>query len=566
MFELSSSLVAGLGVGQVPAGQGPLGVPREWLAWLPPEVDPEVAVYGALGLVVLVVGLVVWRLAVRARGGEQTEDEPSAVAGGQPSPGIQEPPSESVPAQALGAVEVSVPEGPGSEDGSAPDAQVLGAGEGSAPTESAPGPMDQIEAVESAEAGGSSPSPQEPLEEVADVSRSDSTAQESEERGPKRKKKAKRKKKTQRAEGEASEPGAMEPRGEQLPAEPGGAAPGQPAVDAAGEGGAEAREVSHEAPVVKPAGPKFSMSTSRSLGEGLAKTKKEGFIGRLARLFKGRQALDEELIERVEEVLYKADIGVRTTESLVEKLQEEAKKGKGLAGPDGVWSFLKQETIRILDIEAKPFPFPGDRPLVIMVVGVNGVGKTTTIGKIGARFTAEGKRVLLAAGDTFRAAAVEQLEVWADRIGTEIVKGRPEADPASVVYSAIQKGIKDGYDVVIADTAGRLHTKVPLMDELKKIHRVCGKAAPGAPDEVLLVLDSTNGQNAIHQARQFSQAIGLTGIVLTKLDGTAKGGIILGISDEFKLPIRFIGIGEQIGDLRPFDPSEFVEALFEGVG
>lgn len=304
------------------------------------------------------------------------------------------------------------------------------------------------------------------------------------------------------------------------------------------------------------------LEVSYSLSEGLSRTKKEGFIGRLSRLFSGRKEIDQELLDQVEEVLYKADIGVRTSEKLMTRLKDEAKAG-GFENPQRVWRFLKEESVRILDIEAPPMSFPAGRPLVIMIVGVNGVGKTTTIGKLGARYTAEGKKVLIAAGDTFRAAAVEQLEVWAERSGVELVKGRPDADPASVVYSAIQRARKEGFDVVIADTAGRLHTKVPLMEELKKIHKVCGKAVEGAPDEVLLVLDSTNGQNAILQARQFSDAIGLTGIILTKLDGTAKGGIILGISEELRLPIRFIGIGEKVGDLRPFQPGEFVEALFQ---
>jgi len=200
---------------------------------------------------------------------------------------------------------------------------------------------------------------------------------------------------------------------------------------------------------------------------------------------------------------------------------------------------------------------------VILVCGVNGTGKTTSIAKLARWLAARGDKVVLAAGDTFRAAAVEQLEIWAKRADVALVKGRADADPASVIFNAVQQARKDGADVVFADTAGRLHTKVPLMEELKKIHKVCGKAIEGAPDEVLLVLDATNGQNAVLQARQFSEAIGLTGIVLTKLDGTAKGGIVLAISQELQVPIRYIGIGEQVGDLRPFDPAEFVEALFQ---
>ncbi len=342
-------------------------------------------------------------------------------------------------------------------------------------------------------------------------------------------------------------------------------APAPPAESAAAPEAAEqaSPEASAAAPVAEEPSRKqvTALATSRSLSEGLQRTKKDGFIGRLARLFKGRKELDQDLLDQVEELLYKADIGVQTTEQLVDSIKRASKKSD-LGGPDAVWRFLKKETVRILDVPRPPFAAPKERPTVILVVGVNGVGKTTTIGKLGARFASEGRRVLLAAGDTFRAAAVEQLEVWGGRIGTEVVRGKPDADPASVVFNAIEKAVEEKYDIVIADTAGRLHTKVPLMDELKKIHRVCNKAAEGAPDEVLLVLDSTNGQNAILQARQFREAIGLTGIVLTKLDGTAKGGIILGISDEFELPIRFIGIGEQAGDLRPFDPAEFVDALF----
>lgn len=341
-----------------------------------------------------------------------------------------------------------------------------------------------------------------------------------------------------------------------------GRSDGEAATPAKGDDEAASAPAAPEEPAAQPAAPaRAALETSRSLSQGLERTKRDGFIGRLARLFKGRKELDEELLEQVEELLYKADIGVQTTEKLVELLKQASKKND-LGNPGAVWKFLKKETVRILDVPRPPFAAAQDRPTVILVVGVNGVGKTTTIGKIGARFASEGRRVLLAAGDTFRAAAVEQLEVWGERIGTEVVRGKPDADPASVIFNAVEKAVAESYDVVIADTAGRLHTKVPLMDELKKIHRVCTKAAPGAPDEVLLVLDSTNGQNAILQARQFREAIGLTGIVLTKLDGTAKGGIILGISDELGLPIRFIGIGEQAGDLRPFDPEEFVDALF----
>jgi fused signal recognition particle receptor len=198
-----------------------------------------------------------------------------------------------------------------------------------------------------------------------------------------------------------------------------------------------------------------------------------------------------------------------------------------------------------------------------MVVGVNGSGKTTTIGKLAAKLRAGGRSVLLGAGDTFRAAAGEQLEIWAERVGAPIVRGKEGSDPASVCFEAVQRGAAEGTDVVLCDTAGRLHTKTPLMEELRKVKRVLGKAVAGAPHDVLLVLDATNGQNAIAQARQFHEALGVTGIVLTKLDGTAKGGVIIGICDELKLPVRYVGVGETVADLRPFAPKEFVEALFQ---
>jgi fused signal recognition particle receptor len=198
-----------------------------------------------------------------------------------------------------------------------------------------------------------------------------------------------------------------------------------------------------------------------------------------------------------------------------------------------------------------------------MVVGVNGSGKTTTIGKLAAKLQDQGLRVLLGAGDTFRAAAGEQLEIWAERVGAPIVRGKEGADPASVCFEAVQRGVQEGVDVVLCDTAGRLHTKAPLMEELKKVKRVIAKAAEGAPHEVLLVLDSTNGQNAIAQARQFHEALGVSGIVLTKLDGTAKGGVVIGICDELKIPVRYVGVGESVADLKAFAPSEFVQALFD---
>jgi len=203
---------------------------------------------------------------------------------------------------------------------------------------------------------------------------------------------------------------------------------------------------------------------------------------------------------------------------------------------------------------------------VLLVIGVNGSGKTTTIGKLAAKLVADGKRVLLAAGDTFRAAATEQLEIWANRVGATLVRGKEGSDPSSVIFEGVKRGVSEGFDVVIADTAGRLHTKTDLMDELQKIRRVLGKAAPGAPHETWLVVDSTNGQNAIAQARIFTEAMQVSGIVLTKLDGTAKGGVVLGIADQLQIPVRYIGIGERVDDLRQFDAEEFVEALYQSAG
>ncbi len=228
-----------------------------------------------------------------------------------------------------------------------------------------------------------------------------------------------------------------------------------------------------------------------------------------------------------------------------------------------VWTRLREESGRILSVDAPPVDWDRARPFVLLVLGVNGVGKTTTIGKIAAKLVAEGKKVILAAGDTFRAAATEQLEIWGQRAGAPVVKGKPGGDPSSVIFDAIKRAQAEGHDVVIADTAGRLHTKVDLMEELRKVGRVIDKAQEGAPHETWLVLDSTTGQNAIQQAKMFKEAMEVTGIVLTKLDGTAKGGVILGICDELAVPVRFIGIGESVDALREFDPDAFVSALYE---
>ena len=301
-----------------------------------------------------------------------------------------------------------------------------------------------------------------------------------------------------------------------------------------------------------------------SFEKGLEKTTSEGFVSRLGKLFKGKQ-LDAGLLEEIEAVLYTSDIGVKTTERLLEGLRAELDR-KSLQDAEKVWGYLRTQTLEMLEKAngdgARPDIAGGPRPYVLMVIGVNGTGKTTSIGKLAAQLTREGYRVLLAAGDTFRAAAVEQLEVWGRRVKVEVWKGAEGADPASVVFDAIAHAKKEGYDVVLADTAGRLHTHGGLVDELKKVHRVAGKAAAGAPHEVVLVLDSTMGQNAVQQARLFKEAVPLTGLILTKLDGTAKGGVVIGICDEMQLPIRYIGVGERIQDLRTFDSLAFVDALF----
>lgn len=297
-----------------------------------------------------------------------------------------------------------------------------------------------------------------------------------------------------------------------------------------------------------------------SLKKGLASTR-GGFISRLAGLFSGKKEIDPGLLDQIEEVLISADIGVHTTQRILERLRDRMSK-RELTDADRVWSAIREEALAILKVSEGSMKISG-KPAVIAVIGVNGVGKTTTIGKLASRLTADGKKVVLAAGDTFRAAAVLQLEVWGRRVGCVVVKGKENADPSSVIFDAIKRAETDGADVVIVDTAGRLHTKVPLMEELKKVGRTIEKALGRPADEVLLVLDSTNGQNALQQAQLFRDAVPVSGIVLTKLDGTAKGGVVLGIVDEHKVPMRFIGIGERVEDLREFDAASFVEALFE---
>lgn len=294
------------------------------------------------------------------------------------------------------------------------------------------------------------------------------------------------------------------------------------------------------------------------LKEGLTKTRK-GFIGRVESIFTGKK-IDEETLEELEETLITSDIGVKATTEIVEFLRDKVRKGE-VKDSHSVRDFLKEEMATLLG-NSQPLVITGEKPFVILTVGVNGVGKTTTIGKLASRLVSEGKTVLLAAADTFRAAAIEQLEIWAKRTDSQVVKHQSGSDPAAVAFDSIEASRSRNVDVVIIDTAGRLHTKSPLMEELKKIRRVIDKALPGAPHETLLVVDATTGQNALKQAEMFHSAVGVTGIALTKLDGTAKGGIVFAIRRELGIPIRLIGVGEGVDDLRDFDSKEFVEALF----
>ena len=298
------------------------------------------------------------------------------------------------------------------------------------------------------------------------------------------------------------------------------------------------------------------------LKNGLSKTH-QGFVEKIDRLFLGKKIIDQDLLDELEGVLFEADLGVKTSDQLIEGVRQGLKRGE-LQEPDKVKEFIKQEILRILKSGEKPLSidFSQAKPFVFMVMGVNGVGKTTTIGKIAHQYSSQGKKILIGAADTFRAAAVEQLEIWANRVGADLIKQSKGSDPSAVAFDAIHAATARHIDLVFIDTAGRLHTKVNLMEELKKVKRIIGRECPGAPHEILLVLDATTGQNAISQAKLFNEAVGVTGIALTKLDGTAKGGIIIGITEELKIPIRYIGVGEGIDDLKEFNATEFVQALF----
>lgn len=299
-----------------------------------------------------------------------------------------------------------------------------------------------------------------------------------------------------------------------------------------------------------------------SLRRGLARSREaEGFFGKLRSLFGGKAEISPDIASGIEEILLSSDVGVKTTSTILERVREALGKGDHVDSGK-VWEALRAEAKRILDVPAKGKTIElKAKPTVVLFVGVNGAGKTTTIGKLATKLKEDSIKCVLAAGDTFRAAAVQQLTVWGNRVGCEVVRGKDGADPGSVVFDAIQKAQSSGADVVLADTAGRLHTKANLMAEMAKIAKTAGKALEGAPHEILLVIDATNGQNAMAQAKEFKAALDLSGIVLTKLDGTAKGGVVLGIADELGLPVRFVGLGERPDDLHEFSTDDFVEAL-----
>ena len=296
--------------------------------------------------------------------------------------------------------------------------------------------------------------------------------------------------------------------------------------------------------------------------ERLSKTR-SNITERLDKLFFGKKQITEDLLDEIEEVLFTSDIGVLTAQELIDSIREKVDR-KSLKDPEMLKQALKDEILKFLTMpEKKQIIYPENSPLVIMMVGVNGVGKTTTIAKIAYRMKSEGKKVMLVAADTFRAAAIDQLVILGERVGAEVVKRKEGMDPSAVVFDALDIAKSKGFDSVIIDTAGRLHTKKNLMDELRKIKRVCSKKISGSPHEIWLVLDATTGQNAISQAQMFHEALNITGIILAKLDGTAKGGVIVGICHQLRIPVLYVGIGEGLEDLKPFDPEWFVNAIFD---
>ena len=358
-------------------------------------------------------------------------------------------------------------------------------------------------------------------------------------------------------------PAAPEPAAADAPAPPSAELPAEP--EEPEEPGEASEEIIPAPPISartqeKPA----SRSMFQRLQERLGKTR-DALIYRLDRLFLGKKEIDQDLFEQLEEILITADLGVATTLELIDVARKKVKRDQ-LSDPQALKGIIRDQILAYIEASDQPaeLVLPETGPFVIMVVGVNGVGKTTTIGKIAAKFARAGQSVLLVAADTFRAAAIDQLRIWGERVGVRVIAQKPNADPSSVVFDGLDYGVAHDMDVIIIDTAGRLHTSVNLMAELKKIHRVIGKKMPGAPHEVMLVLDATTGQNGIAQAKMFHEAVGVTGLTLTKLDGTAKGGIVANVCREIKIPVRFIGIGEQLDDLRDFDAREFVDALFAG--
>jgi len=309
----------------------------------------------------------------------------------------------------------------------------------------------------------------------------------------------------------------------------------------------------------------FSKEKKEKLDKGLEKTK-ESVFSKLTRIVAGKSKVDDEVLDDLEEVLISSDVGVQTTVKIIERIETRVAKNKFL-GTSELNAILREEILELLaenySGKMQDFSISDKRPYVIMVVGVNGVGKTTTIGKLGYQLKKKGLKVVLGAADTFRAAAIEQLEIWSQRTGVPIVKQKMGSDPASVAFDTLQSALSQGADVVIIDTAGRLHNKVNLMNELGKVKKVMQKVVPDAPHEILLVLDASTGQNAIEQAKQFTLATDVNALALTKLDGSAKGGVAIGVSDQFKIPIKYIGVGEGIEDLQPFNKSEFVDSLFK---
>jgi fused signal recognition particle receptor len=312
----------------------------------------------------------------------------------------------------------------------------------------------------------------------------------------------------------------------------------------------------------------FSKEKKESLDKGLEKSK-DNFFSKLGKAIVGKSTVDDEVLDNLEEALVSSDVGVETTLKIIDRIQQRVARDKYI-GTAELDKILKDEIAALLSesntSDLEDFDIPqGKKPYVIMVVGVNGVGKTTTIGKLSAQFKKRGKNVVLGAADTFRAAAVDQLKLWGQRVGVPVIEKGMNADPSAVAFEAVKAGVDQNADIVIIDTAGRLHTKVTLMNELSKIKRVMEKVIPDAPHEVLLVLDGSTGQNATIQAREFTKATEVTALAITKLDGTAKGGVVIGISDEFKIPVKYIGVGEKVDDLQVFNKMEFVDSLFKKI-